>query len=58
MGVSTKPWGSLPFLIPSPLPFPSLPLPSLPSLPPFPPGVVRKLGVLTPPKGCGKLSGI
>jgi len=43
-GVSTNPWGSLPF--PSPLPSlsPSLPFPSLPPFALKPGDVVRKLG--------------
>ena len=50
MGVSTNPWGSLPF--PSPLPFP-FPLPSLPLSSPFPPeagGCCAKVGVINPPE--------
>ena len=48
-GVSTNPWGSLPF--PSPLPSlsPSLPFPSLPPFALKPGDVVRKLGGINPP---------
>ena len=53
MGVSTNPWGSLPFPSPLPFPFPLPPLPLSPSFPPEAGGVVRKLGVLTPRGGVG-----
>ena len=46
MGVSTNPWWSL---LLSPSLFHSLPFPSLPPFPLKLGGVVRKLGVLTPP---------
>ena len=55
-GMSTNPWGSLLFLLLSPFPLPPLPL--FPSFLPLKPGgVVRNLGVLTPPplRACGKL---
>ena len=58
--MSTNPWGYLPFPSPLSFPFPSLPFPSLPLFP-LPSvevgGVVRKLGVLTPLRECGKLPG-
>jgi len=51
MGGVNQPLGvpSLPFSSPFPFPPPSLPL--SPSFPLKPGGVVRKLGVLTPPEG-------
>jgi len=61
-GVSTNPWGSLPFSFPRPSPSPlSLLSPSLPfpSLPPFPlklGGVVQKLGGINPQALASKFS--
>ena len=65
MGVSTNPWGSLPFPSPLPVPFPLPPLPLSPSpsplslLSPEAGGCCVKVGGINPPplRGCGKLPG-
>jgi len=50
MGVSTDPWGSLPFS--SPLPFPLPPIPLSPSFPPEAGGCCAKVGGgINPPEG-------
>jgi len=53
MGVSTNPWGSLPFPSLLLFPFPLPPLPLSPSFPPEAGGVLcESWGVLTPLRGC------
>ena len=50
IGVSSNPWGSLPFPSPLPFPFPSLPFPSLPPFPLKPRGCCAKVGGINPPE--------